>query len=134
VCAGDVAAGVSGTAAVPAPSPEEIRLERAAAVLRLRYADGVELGLPCRVLRAFSPSADSGGLDAPDDKLAVAAEVNIERIEPVGHYAVKLIFSDGHDTGIYTWEYLRELGGRLAECEARLARVAGQRRSSPPAD
>ena len=69
------------------------------------------LNYPCEYLRVYSPSADVKGHGAGQEVLQVGKEnVNIKEIEPVGNYAVKLVFDDGHNTGLYTWEYLYELG------------------------
>ena len=76
------------------PVPTEIRLDRAARVLHVTFDDAT-FALPAEYLRVESPSAEVQGHGA---------------VEPVGHYAVRLTFDDGHDTGIYSWDYLRELG------------------------
>ena len=91
------------------PWPVEIRLNRAERVLEVDYDDGVQLALPAELLRVESPSAEvqqHGG-----DKMIVPGkrDVAVTSVESVGNYAVRLIFDDGHDTGIYTWSYLREL-------------------------
>jgi DUF971 family protein len=93
------------------PIPTEIKLHRASRVLELTFADGQAFKLPCEFLRVHSPSAEVRGHGPGQEVLqAGKREVNIEAIEPVGTYAVKLVFSDGHDTGLYTWSYLHELG------------------------
>ncbi|RME33783.1 MAG: DUF971 domain-containing protein [Gammaproteobacteria bacterium] len=91
--------------------PEEIRLQRKARVLKLRYADGSEHELPFEYLRVYSPSAEVKG-HGPGQEVLVGgkARVEITEVVPTGNYAVKLVFDDGHDSGLYTWEYLRELG------------------------
>lgn len=91
--------------------PTEIRLHRASRVLDVAFADGRRYVLPCEYLRVFSPSAEVQGHGAAEPVLVPGKQaVAITRIEPVGHYAVRLVFSDGHDTGLYTWPVLRELG------------------------
>jgi DUF971 family protein len=91
--------------------PTEIRLDRAARVLHVTFDDGTAFALPCEYLRVESPSAEVQG-HHPDQKQIVAgrSHVGIIAIEPVGHYAVRLVFDDLHDSGIFSWDYLRELG------------------------
>jgi DUF971 family protein len=93
------------------PEPTEIRFDRAARVLHVTFDDGTKHALPAEYLRVESPSAEVQG-HRPDQKTIVSGkrQVGIGAIEPVGHYAVRLIFYDGHDTGIFSWEYLHELG------------------------
>jgi len=98
------------------PVPSEIRLRRAERCLELRYGDGTSLTLPAEYLRVYSPSAEvKGHGDAPRKTVPGKKEVAIERVEPVGRYALKPVFSDGHDTGIFTWAYLYELGVDLEQ-------------------
>jgi DUF971 family protein len=93
------------------PTPTEIRLDRAARVLHVTYDDGAAFALPAELLRVESPSAEVQGHN-PGQKQIVSgrSRVGIIGIEPVGHYAVRLLFDDLHDTGIYSWDYLREVG------------------------
>ncbi len=93
------------------PTATEIRLDRAAKVLHVSFDDGAEFALPAEYLRVESPSAEVQGHN-PGQKQIVAGRryVNIIGIEPVGHYAVRLTFDDLHDTGIYSWDYLFEMG------------------------
>ena len=92
-------------------TPTEIRLDRAAKVLHVSFDDGTTYALASELLRVESPSAEVQGHN-PGQKQVVAGRrhVNIIGIAPVGHYAVRLLFDDLHDTGIYTWDYLAELG------------------------
>lgn len=91
--------------------PTDIQLHQKSRILELRYADGSHFELPCEFLRVYSPSAEVRGHGPGQEVLQVDKEdVNITAIEPVGNYAVKLVFSDGHDTGIYDWDYLYKLG------------------------
>ena len=92
------------------PTPEELRLDRQARELHIRFDDGAQFVLPCEYLRVFSPSAEVKTARARGDLITDKQYVNIERIEPCGTYAVRLYFSDGHDTGIYSWESLYQLG------------------------
>lgn len=98
------------------PVPEEIRLRRKTRVLELAYGDGQRFELPCEYLRVNSPSAEVQGHGPGQAILLVGKErVAISEIEPVGHYALRLRFDDGHDSGLYTWEYLYELATEKAE-------------------
>lgn len=95
------------------PRPTEINLHQRSRVLEIAFDDGERFELSCEYLRVFSPSAEVRGHGPGQEVLQVAKEgVNITRIEPVGHYALKLHFDDGHDTGIYSWDHLLELGRR----------------------
>jgi len=97
-------------------APSEIRLHRRSRELALAYRDGVVLKIPCELLRVFSPSAEVRGHSAEERKLVTGKKyVNVDSIERVGNYAVKIVFDDGHDTGIYSWDYLRELGEQQAD-------------------
>ena len=108
-------------------APTEIRLRRVSRVLEVAFADGERHALSFEYLRAHSPSAEVQGHGPGQDVLQIAKEnVAILRVEPVGHYAVRLVFDDGHDTGLYTWKYLRELGTGFEERWARyLKRLDG---------
>jgi DUF971 family protein len=93
------------------PVPTEIKLHRGSRILEVTFTDGMVFNLPCEFLRVYSPSAEVRGHGPGQEVLqAGKKDVGIEGIEPIGTYAVKLVFSDGHDTGLYTWSYLRELG------------------------
>ncbi len=92
--------------------PTHVRLRRKSATLELRYADGDAFALGAEFLRVHSPSAEVRGHGRGQETLQSGKRrVAITAVEPVGRYAVRLTFDDGHDTGIYSWEYLRELGG-----------------------
>jgi DUF971 family protein len=93
------------------PVPTEIRLDRAARVLRVSFDDGADYALPAEYLRVESPSAEVQG-HGPGQKTIIGGKqmVGITSVEPVGHYAVRLVFDDGHDSGIFSWDYLHELG------------------------
>lgn len=91
--------------------PSDIRLRRRTAVLELTYADGTRYELPAEFLRVHAPSADvQGHGNSPGELVSGKRQVIINDLKPVGHYAIQLFFSDGHHSGIYTWEYLRSLG------------------------
>jgi DUF971 family protein len=90
--------------------PVAIRLHQASRLLELSYADGEHYSLSCEYLRVYSPSAEVRGHGAGQETLQTGKRlVTIERIETVGNYALQFHFSDGHDSGIYSWEYLHEL-------------------------
>lgn len=93
------------------PRPTGITLHRASHLLEVSFDSGEVFRLPCEYLRTHSPSAEVQG-HGPGQRVLVAGkrDVNIEAIEPVGHYAVLLRFSDGHQTGIFSWTVLHELG------------------------
>ena len=92
-------------------SPTQIKLRRADNLLEIRFEDGTEISLPAEYLRVHSPSAEVQG-HGPGQQVLIARkkQVAITRIEPTGNYAIRLIFSDGHDTGIFSWDYLQRLG------------------------
>lgn len=97
-------------------APTEIRLRRRSRLLSISFADGSHYDLPFEYLRVFSPSAEVRGHGPGQETLQTGKEhVQVLGIEPVGHYAIRLIFDDGHDTGLYRWDYLRDLGARQDE-------------------
>lgn len=92
-------------------TPKEIRLQKKSRRLLVGFDDGLQFDLSFEYLRVSSPSAEVKGHGPGQETLQTGKEnVQITAIEPVGHYAVRLIFDDGHDTGLYTWKYLYELG------------------------
>jgi DUF971 family protein len=120
---------------VPSPLPTELTLHQQSRILEVAFDDGGRFRLPFEYLRVYSPSAEVRGHGPGQETLQTGKRgVGIAAIEPVGHYAVQLRFSDGHDSGIYTWEYLYELGrdqvALWADYEARLA-AAGADRDTP---
>lgn len=93
------------------PKPTDIRLHQASRVLEIKFDDGKEFSLTCEYLRVYSPSAEVRGHGVGQEVLQTNKElVNITAIEAVGQYGIKLIFDDGHDTGIYSWPVLYRLG------------------------
>jgi DUF971 family protein len=94
----------------------EIELERATGVLRVSFDDGVCASLPAEYLRVESPSAEVQG-HTPDQKQLVFGKrsVMITDLVPVGHYALQIVFSDGHDSGLFSWEYLHRLHTEYAD-------------------
>ena len=104
----------------------EIKLRRRSRVLEVSFDDGTRFELPFEFLRVHSPSAEVQG-HSPDQRVLVTGKQNvlIRAVEPVGQYAVKLSFDDGHDTGLYTWKYLYQLGSQREQLWSDyLARVA----------
>lgn len=92
------------------PRPIDIKLHQASRLLEIKFDNSTECKLSCEFLRVYSPSAEVRGHGHGQEVLQIGKEdVNITAIEPVGNYAVKLVFSDGHDTGLYAWDYLYEL-------------------------
>lgn len=98
------------------PQPTEIKLHQQSRILEIAFADGNAFRLPCEFLRVYSPSAEVRGHGPGQEVLqAGKKDVQITRIEPVGSYAVQFSFSDGHDTGIYSWDLLYDYGQRQEE-------------------
>ncbi len=91
--------------------PSDIRLHQKSHLLEISFEDGANFKLPCEFLRVYSPSAEVRGHGIGQETLQVGKEgVNIVAIEPVGQYAVKLYFDDGHNTGLYDWKLLYRYG------------------------
>src|SRR5512147_2318422 len=97
-------------------NPLEIKLRTRSRVLEVAFDDGARHLLPFEYLRVYSPSAEVKG-HGPGQEVLVTGkqDVGIRAVEPVGQYAVKLVFDDGHDSGLYTWKYLHELGTTFEE-------------------
>ncbi len=92
------------------PNPVDIKLHQVSKLLEIKFDNNTECQLSCEFLRVYSPSAEVKGHGAGQEVLQVGKEnVNITSIEPVGNYAIKLFFTDGHDTGLYSWDYLYHL-------------------------
>ena len=95
------------------PQPTEIKLHQKSRVLEIAFDDGTSYRLPFEFLRVHSPSAEVRGHGPGQEVLqAGKKEVDITRVEPVGSYAIQLCFSDGHDTGIYSWDLLYQYGAQ----------------------
>jgi DUF971 family protein len=116
------------------PRPTDITLHQVSRILDVAFDDGNRFSLPVEYLRVYSPSAEVRGHGPGQEVLqAGKREVGVAAIEPVGVYAVKLVFTDGHDTGIYSWDYLYELGKKQdANWKTYLARLeqAGKSRDA----
>jgi DUF971 family protein len=92
------------------PRPINIKLHQKSRLLEIAFDDNTECMLSCEFLRVYSPSAEVRGHGVGQEVLQTGKEnVNIQSIEPVGQYAIRLIFSDGHNTGLYSWDYLYDL-------------------------
>lgn len=93
------------------PWPTEIRLKKSERVLEVDFDDSTSFAIPAELLRVESPSAEVQGHGSGQKKTVPGKRlIAINQVEPVGSYAVRLIFSDGHDSGLFTWDYLYELG------------------------
>jgi DUF971 family protein len=102
------------------PQPTALTVHQASRLLEIAFDDGRSFRIPFELLRIYSPSAEVQGHGPGQEVLQTGKrDVVIEAIEPVGHYAVQPRFSDGHDSGIYTWEYLYRLGAGQQEYWAR---------------
>src|ERR1700760_509256 len=108
------------------PIPTGVVLHSRSRVLELQYADGESYRVPFELMRVYSPSAEVQGHGPGQETLQTGKrDVVIDAIEPIGHYAVKPTFSDGHDTGLFTWDYLYRLGSQQDELFAQyLERLA----------
>ena len=121
----------------PAPPPQDITVHTASRVLELRYASGQTLRIPFELLRVYSPSAQVKGHGPGQEVLQTGKrDVLVTGMAPVGRYAIQPTFSDGHDSGIYTWDYLYFLGSRQQalwqEYEQRLAAAGSHRDAAMP--
>jgi DUF971 family protein len=98
------------------PWPTELKLSKDRRLLTVAFDDGLSAELPAELLRVFSPSAEVQG-HSPEQRVTVPGKKNvgIVRVEPVGNYAVRIVFDDGHDTGLYVWSYLHDLGEHKEE-------------------
>lgn len=97
--------------ASPMPHPTSLKNRTRSRVLEIAFDDGSTFELPWEYLRVYSPSAEVRGHGPGQETLQLGKhEVGLARIEPVGNYAVRLVFDDGHDSGLYAWGYLHELG------------------------
>ena len=117
------------------PTPTDITLHSASKVLQISFSDGAEFRIPFELMRVYSPSAEVQGHGPGQEVLQTGKRgVSIVQLEPVGHYAVQPTFSDGHDSGIFSWTYLYHLGSEQeklwADYEARL-KAAGMGRDDP---
>lgn len=118
------------------PTPTEIKVHQRSRVMEIAYPDGQRFSLPFEFLRVYSPSAEVRGHGPGQEVLQVGKrEVGIVAVEPVGSYAIQPQFSDGHNTGIYAWDYLYELGTNQARMWAdylRRIEASGASRDAAP--
>jgi DUF971 family protein len=117
------------------PAPQDITVHGASRVLEVSFADGATFRIPFELMRVYSPSAEVQGHGPGQEVLQTGKRlVELEGLEPIGNYAIKPTFSDGHDSGLFTWEYLYFLGSEQdqlwADYERRL-QAAGVDRDAP---
>ncbi|SDM21162.1 DUF971 family protein [Oryzisolibacter propanilivorax] len=117
------------------PTPQAITVHEQSRVLEVSFSDGATFRIPFELLRVYSPSAEVQGHGPGQEVLQTGKrDVTLVGLEPVGHYALRPAFSDGHDSGLFTWAYLYELGRDqeqlMQEYERRLA-AAGKDRDAP---
>lgn len=115
--------------------PTNIKLHQVSAILEISFDNGKSFKLPCEYLRVYTPSAEALGHGPGQEILQVDKEnVTINEIKPIGNYAVAFVFSDGHNTGIYSWDLLYKLGAEYATLWAdylcRLELAGHQRKST----
>ena len=120
------------------PTPQDITVHGATRVLEVSFSDGASFRIPFELMRVYSPSAEVQGHGPGQEVLQTGKrEVSLEGLEPVGNYAIKPTFSDGHDSGLFTWEYLYFLGSEQdqlwADYERRL-KEAGMDRDAAMAE
>lgn len=121
-----------------APTPQDITVHSASRVLEVSFSDGKTFRIPFELMRIYSPSAEVQGHGPGQEVLQTGKrQVGITALAPVGNYAVQPTFSDGHDTGIFSWDYLYFLGAQQeqlwSDYATRLA-TAGVERDAPMAD
>ena len=119
------------------PMPTAINLHSRSRMLEIAFADGARFELPCEYLRVFSPAAEVRAAQARGEVISGKEQVNITGIIPVGSYAIQLQFDDGHDTGIYSWKTLHDLGLHRSRYWAEYLQGlerAGHRRETPRRD
>lgn len=118
------------------PLPTEIKLHQRSRILEIAFDDGKRFELSYEFLRVHSPSAEVRGHGPGEEVLQLGKrDVEIVNVEPVGNYAIRPIFSDGHDSGLYSWDYLYDIGERCDELwQTYLSRLAAEGGSRDPAD
>lgn len=120
------------------PSPQSITLHQQSRVLEIGFSDGSEFRIPFELMRVYSPSAEVQGHGKGQEVLQTGKrEVGVVALEPVGNYAVQPTFSDGHSSGIFSWDYLYFLGSKQADLWAEYLerlQAAGVERDAPMPD
>ena len=118
-----------------APTPTALTVHGQSRLLEIAFSDGAGFKIPFELMRVYSPSAEVQGHGPGQEVLQTGKrEVDIVALEPVGNYAVKPVFSDGHDSGLFTWDYLYRLGaeqGQLWQDYERRLQSAGMTRDTP---
>jgi DUF971 family protein len=119
------------------PAPQDITVHGASRVLEVSFADGASFRIPFELMRVYSPSAEVQGHGPGQEVLQTGKRlVELEGLEPIGNYAIKPTFSDGHDSGLFTWEYLYFLGSEQdqlwADYERRLQAAGTDRDAAMP--
>jgi DUF971 family protein len=117
------------------PTPTELTVHSQSRVLEIAFSDGCQFRIPFELMRVYSPSAEVQGHGPGQEVLQTGKrEVNVVALEPVGNYAVKPVFSDGHESGIFSWDYLYHLGSEQAglwDAYNRRLEAAGVTRDQP---
>jgi len=117
------------------PTPTALTVHSQSRLLEIAFSDGASFRIPFELMRVYSPSAEVKGHGPGQETLQTGKrEVTIEALEPVGNYAVKPVFSDGHESGLFTWDYLYELGAeqsRLWDAYLQRLQAAGVARDAP---
>jgi DUF971 family protein len=118
-----------------APTPTALTVHGQSRMLEIAFSDGAVFSIPFELMRVYSPSAEVQGHGPGQETLQTGKRnVTIEALEPVGNYAVKPVFSDGHQSGLFTWDYLYQLGAeqnRLWDDYAAKLQAAGVERDAP---
>ncbi|MDO8718241.1 MAG: DUF971 domain-containing protein [Polaromonas sp.] len=118
-----------------APTPTALTLHSQSRILEIAFSDGAQFRIPFELMRVYSPSAEVQGHGPGQEVLQTGKrEVTVVELEPTGNYAVKPVFSDGHESGIFSWDYLYFLGSeqsRLWDDYTRRLEAAGQNRDAP---
>ncbi|MDI1269202.1 MAG: DUF971 domain-containing protein [Polaromonas sp.] len=119
------------------PTPTELTVHAQSRVLQIAFSDGTEFKIPFELMRVYSPSAEVQGHGPGQEVLQTGKrEVTVVELEPIGNYAVKPVFSDGHESGIFSWDYLHFLGSeqaRLWTDYLQRLEAAGMQRDAPMA-
>jgi DUF971 family protein len=117
------------------PTPTALTVHSQSRILEITFSDGAEFKSPFELMRIYSPSAEVQGHGPGQEILQTGKrEVNVVALEPIGNYAVKPVFSDGHESGLFTWDYLYQLGAdqsRLWDDYKRRLQAAGVERDAP---
>lgn len=117
------------------PTPVALTVHSQSRILEIAFSDGAQFRIPFELMRVYSPSAEVQGHGPGQEVLQTGKrEVNVVELEPIGNYAVKPVFSDGHESGLFTWDYLYHLGAdqsRLWDDYNRRLQAAGALRDAP---